>query len=219
MKLLLEVPGISLNRRDEDGKTPLYKAVEIRSNNAVKMLLQKGANLLMKARDRRNAFEYALQELGDNSIQMIKYLYNDCGMKDLRKERGKMTFVHLACLARRNIPVTKTLDMLLARENINATEGMGRTALMLATQTNRPDIVQLLLHHHADVMHLDMRLTTAKGYAEPDSEIYKMLDNAMLKVSRKKARAREMEKEVSEQLKKQQQKYKTSTKTVKTATG
>lgn len=126
LNILLKVPGVKLNLRDEDGKTPLFKAVEIRSKKSVEILIEEGANASIASRDSRNAFEYALQELGDNEVDMIKYLYDKGGMRTERKEKGKMSFIHVLTLAKKRVPISNTMKELLNTENVNATEGNGR---------------------------------------------------------------------------------------------
>ncbi|XP_057316761.1 receptor-interacting serine/threonine-protein kinase 4-like [Hydractinia symbiolongicarpus] len=206
LNILLKVPGVKLNLRDEDGKTPLFKvldlvlnslisvavagtgdkivkyrcfAVEICSKKSVEILIEEGANASIASRDSRNAFEYALQELGDNKVDMIKYLYDKGGMRAERKEKGKMSFIHVLTLAKKGVPISKTMKELLNTENVNATEGNGRTALILATRVKRLDAVKCLVEHYADPMHLDLAQTRAIGYAERNSEIYNVLKEAM----------------------------------------
>ena len=72
-------------------------------------------------------FDYALQELGDDYFEIIKYLYTDGGMNNERKEDAKISYLHLLALSRRSISVSRVLEDLIKRgEFVNATEGKGR---------------------------------------------------------------------------------------------
>ena len=133
LKLLLSVPGIKVNLQDADGKTAIRKACEIRSLTCVKMLVEAGANVTLNGADRRNPFEYVLQEQGDSNIELALYLYNLPQIRDHRKIVGQVTYLHQCCLAKRKC-LALAEELIKCGAEINATEGMGRTPLMLATQ-------------------------------------------------------------------------------------
>ena len=58
-KMLLEVKGINLNLKDSHDKTPLFKAIEMKSLACVRLLVNAGAKARITCRDERNALEYA----------------------------------------------------------------------------------------------------------------------------------------------------------------
>ena len=90
------------------------------------MLLDNGANVKITARDSRNPFEYAIQEIGDECFNMIHYLYNQTELKDEVAEENKLSYLHKICLGK-NVRVAKIIKMLI--ENgvpLNGVEGKGR---------------------------------------------------------------------------------------------
>jgi len=180
LKTLLTVPRVSVNLQDDEGKTPLFKAVEINSLDCVKMLIEHGANPRITSRDGRNAFEFALQEKGDEALDIIKYLYTDGNMFKERKREGIVTYLHQVCLARKDVKVMAVAEELIKLGAlINATEGAGRTPLILATQMNRPDLVELFLKYKADALHIDLEYNTALKYATPGEKCYDLVKKAV----------------------------------------
>lgn len=177
---LLKVPGVDVNLRDDEGKTPLRKAVEIDSIDCVRMLIDFGANAKIEAYDKRNPFEFAIQQKGDDALLIIKYLYSEGLMYKEKKNNGCMTHMHQICIAKRSLPILETARALL--ENgayINATEGSGQTPLMLAAQYEKPDLLRLFLDHGADVRHLDLNFQSALNWSRPDEACYNILREAM----------------------------------------
>ena len=194
LSTLLMVPGIDVNLQDDEGKTPLYKAVEINSINCVKLLIQHGANPRITAQDNRNPFEFALQERGDIAFEIIKYLYLDGKVFKERKEEGILSHLHQACLARKDVTVLNvTKELLQFGAYINATEGTGKTPLILATQMNRPELVELFLQNKADAKHIDLEYKSAMNYAIPGEECYDMIKKAMRRNKTKGRRVRGIE--------------------------
>ena len=190
LNTLLLVPGIAINLQDDEGKTPLYKAVEINSISCVKLLIQHGANSRITAQDNRDPFEFALQERGDIALEIIKFLYFDGKMFRERKEEGILSHLHQVCLARKDGSVVKaTKELLESGADINATEGTGRTPLILATQMNRPKLVELFLRYKADAKHIDLEYKSAMNYAIPGEECYNIIKKA---IGRNKVEGRRM---------------------------
>ena len=94
-------------------------------------LLAYKANPTIKADDKRNILEYLIAEKGDSAYEIIKTLYIKEGMGQLRKEKGKMTHLHLCCVAHKRVNTTKIAELFLDTSYekgkfINATEGGGR---------------------------------------------------------------------------------------------
>ena len=99
--------------------------------DAMKLLLAHKADAKIKADDERNVLEFLIAEKGDSAFQIIKQLYVKEKMCDMRKERGKMTHLHLCCVANKRVQVTKIAELFLDHSYekgkfINATEGGGR---------------------------------------------------------------------------------------------
>ena len=178
MKLLLSIPGIALNLQDADGKTALRKACEIKSLSCVKLLIEHGANPRIVASDRRNPFEYVIQDQGDEAIELAMYLYNDAQMCTEKTEGGIVSYLHQLCLSK--VKVVKLAEELIrSGANINATEGSGRTPLILATQNDNPELVKLFLKYKADAMHIDLEYNNALKYAIPGETCYNKIKRAM----------------------------------------
>merc|ERR1719171_2654270 len=91
---------------------------------------------------------------------------------------GVVTYLHQACLCKIKA-VTLAEELIKAGAAINATEGNGRTPLILATQMNDPEMVELFLKYKADVMHIDMEYNNALKYTIPGEACYKMIRKAM----------------------------------------
>ena len=175
-----------MNLQDGDRKTPLRKACEIRSFDCVKLLTEFGANMRIVGVDRRNPFEYLIQEQGDEAIKIAMYLYNSPQIHNERTEVGVVSYLHQLCLS--NVKVTKLAEELIkAGASINATEGSGRTPLISAVMNDRLELVELFLKYKADVQHIDMEYCNALKYAIPGEACHKMLKKAMALQPKSKA--------------------------------
>ena len=176
--LLLSIPNLNVDAQDGDQKTPLRKACEIKSLACIKLLAECGASLRIVGAYKRTPFEYLLQEHGDAAINIGKYLYEDPEVYTHRTEVGVVSYLH-------QVPMSNTKAIQLAEEMIksgapiNATEGNGRTPLIVATQNKRPELVELFLKHGADAMHIDMDYKNALQYATPGDACYESLKTAM----------------------------------------
>ena len=128
LKILLDIEGINPNIKDCHDKTPLIRAIEMKSLSCVRLLVQAGARARITCRDGRNALEYALTEYGDKCFDIIEYLYNGRGIRDVDFERPHMTLLHQAMIAKKTVNNKKVIKMLLnnATVDINAVEGSGK---------------------------------------------------------------------------------------------
>ena len=100
--------------------------MEVNSLHSVKRLCEAGCDLFVKSHDGFMAMEYALQR-GDNCLGIIKYLHDFGGYKIQPRENGKMSLLHRVCIAKKDIPVTSTLEFLINEgEEADFTEGKGR---------------------------------------------------------------------------------------------
>ena len=101
------------------------KAVEIKSLECVKLLLNAGANPNITCRDERHVLEYAIQEYGDECITITEHLLS-INKFELHSTE-KLSLVHQTCLARRHVKVEKTIDLLVNHGvDLNCVEGKGR---------------------------------------------------------------------------------------------
>ena len=97
-----------------------------------------------------------------------------------RREEGILSRLHPLCLARKDVTVaTVTKELLESGAYIKATEGDGKTPLILATQVNRPELVKLFLQYKADAKHIDLEYKSAMNYALPGEECHDMIKTAI----------------------------------------
>ncbi|XP_066912101.1 uncharacterized protein [Clytia hemisphaerica] len=172
LKLLLKVPGIKLDTRDEHGKTPLFKAVEIGSLDCVKALVGAGANARIWSRDSRDPLTYLLEFHGDERFEIFKFLWDYTLRTGDKVEAGKLTLLHKAVLNNKDIVNLKCVNhMLLNEVDMSARDGDGRTAAHMCSLLERDDLLQLLIAHEVNPYNYDMKAKSPMDYAKPGSKI------------------------------------------------
>lgn len=110
--------------------------MEIRSLQCVKLLINYGAKLEIKAHDSRTAFDFAIQVYGDEEIEMIKYIYDR--VKNTSRDEESITYIHKLCLGKKNLSIKQVAEMLVEKEDVNASEGHGRYNVFIVSYI--PDI-------------------------------------------------------------------------------
>lgn len=170
LKILLNVPGISLDLQDNFGMTPLFKAAQIQSFDCVKYLVESGSNPLVSCNDGRNVLEYTIMEQGDQSFNCIRYLYN---LKDLHKVHAKLhgkftnvTLLHTTCLSKAEVDLTLEMLIRAMPPDIDTPEGDGMTPLFVAVIQDRLSLVKILLKHGANIDTIDKKYKKAEDYAK-----------------------------------------------------
>ena len=89
--------------------------------------MEHGANPRIISCDSRNSFEYAITELGDNHISLIKSMLYGARLYSDRSQNGILGYLHQCCIALKNVPVVKCAEELLqVGADINQQEGKGR---------------------------------------------------------------------------------------------
>jgi len=177
LKILMNIPDIQLNMRDEHGKTPLFKAVEINSMECAEHLINSGANSLIPARDSRDPLTYTLNFYGDERFEIFCFLYHHGNYQDEKLETGKLTLLHKALLTDKEIVVLRCTNyMLQCGQDINAKEADGRSPIHIAALTGREDLMELLLAYEPNVFHYDNKGKTVFDYNE-NQRIAKLLEN------------------------------------------
>ena len=86
--------------------------MEVNSLDSIKRLCEADCDLLVKSHDGFTAMGYALQR-GDNCLGIIKYLHDLGDYKIQLGENGKMSLLHRVCIAKKELPVTSTLEFLI----------------------------------------------------------------------------------------------------------
>ena len=102
----------------------VLQAVEIRSKDCVELLVKSSADVNIKANDNRSPFDFAIQEYGDQEMDIVGCLY--AAVKQQKADGFSLTPLHKLCLSRFGVSVKNTAEMLLEFEDINCTEGRGR---------------------------------------------------------------------------------------------
>lgn len=179
ISFLLGVRGINIDAKDRDGKTALRKAVEVNSLPCVKLLIEHRADALLAAKDCRTPFEYALQYLGDEACEIIMYLFNEGSMSHQKTQScGVFGYLHQLCVARDEVSVHRVAQELISSGVlVNATDGLGRTPLIVASLLGKVHLVSVFLRHNADVDHVDKLSRSAEDYANANSLFQRQDDN------------------------------------------
>ena len=94
----------------------------------ISTLLDAGANPNIPCRDSRDVFMYAIHEYGDERLDILKYLYNEGGIKErVNRKPLIMSVLHKALLAKKRVKINGVIQMLVeGGENVNALEGKER---------------------------------------------------------------------------------------------
>jgi cytohesin len=143
---LLLKHGADPNARDKDGKTPLHYAVAHRHSDAVKLLLEYGAEV-----DEELAEALRLTPLhlaaSRGSVEEVERLLSRDGDPNARDVFGR-TPLHYAAARNR-----KAVAELLLKHGAdpNAKDESGKTPLDLAVRRCAVDVLELLLPHAGDV--------------------------------------------------------------------
>jgi ankyrin repeat protein len=138
-------PDIDVNAADADGSTALLWATYKVDHELVHALLKAGARANVSNHFGSTPLTEAVK-LAD--IDLVRMLLDAHANPD-SPNQDNQTALMLAA----NLGSLKIAEMLIGRgANVNTVESFrGQTALMWAAAENHPDVVDLLLAHHADV--------------------------------------------------------------------
>jgi ankyrin repeat protein len=78
--LLLLQNGFPVDARDEQGRTALMRAVQLKDTTQVRLLLEAGANPKLVDIQQRNFLHYLAHSNDNNPIQMIQFLTAECNL-------------------------------------------------------------------------------------------------------------------------------------------
>ena len=134
LKILLHVQGIDVNVKDQHHKTPLFKAIDMKSLACVRLLVHAGAKARLTCQDERNALEYAITEYGDEAFDIIDFLYNGRGIRDIDLASSNMSLLHKAVVTKRHVTNVKVINMICkpGLVDVDAVEGNKRYVIIFA---------------------------------------------------------------------------------------
>ncbi|HTL92314.1 MAG TPA: ankyrin repeat domain-containing protein [Steroidobacteraceae bacterium] len=138
-------PDIDVNAADPDGSTPLLWATYKVDHEMVRALLKKGA----QAKITNNFGATPLTEAVKlDDADLVRMLLDAGADPDSANQDGQTALMLASSVG--SVPIAQ---MLISKgAHVNAVENFrGQTALMWAAAENHPDVVDLLLKHHADV--------------------------------------------------------------------
>jgi uncharacterized protein len=138
-------PDIDVNAADPDGSTPLLWATYSVDHELVRALLKKGAKANVTNQFGSSPLAEAVK-LGD--VELSAMLLEAGADPDSPNQDGQTALMLASHVG--SLPIA---EMLVKRgAKVNAVENFrGQTALMWAAAEDHPDVVDLLLKHHADV--------------------------------------------------------------------
>jgi ankyrin repeat protein/preprotein translocase subunit SecA len=186
VELLLK-KGAAIEAKDAAGCTPLHCAAQQGHTAAVELLLTKGAN--KKASDHLGftPLHWAVQQRHPIVVELLLIRGADLSIRDIHGKTPRTLAIaqrtHLGDPARdavlekvkamaQSIRSWPLLNYLAGKgaQYINERDSKGNTALHYATNLNKPDIVQWLLDHGADIEAIDadhytpLHLAAVEGY-------------------------------------------------------
>jgi len=157
---LLNHPEIDMAQADAKGSTPLHAAAEKGNTVIVNLLLKKGAALEIENHQKQTPLDIAIK--GD--METAKALI--AAGANIERTDANGNNILMQCFRLPNMAITYfLLKEASAKIKINAQNNAGETLLMLAVQTQRKDIVELMLQHSdIDIHQADAKGNTALHY-------------------------------------------------------
>ncbi|XP_065346711.1 uncharacterized protein LOC135943972 [Cloeon dipterum] len=167
--ILLARADTDIGSKDKKERTPLHWAAATGNLGLVQRLVERGADLTLKDSDGMNVTHHAL-----NDIETVKFLHNL--NKGLVKEITKKgnTCLHLAVIR----GITKVIRWLVEDEikvDLEKSNELGLTALLLACRRNMWEVVELLVDNNVDITKPDRAGKTVLNYAE-ESEHFELVE-------------------------------------------
>ena len=151
VKYLLEKTSIDVNHVNNLGWTALMEAVILgdgreKQQETVKLLLDHGADMSLADLEGMTSLQHA-EEKGFKEITNI--LANDSFKKLSEADKAQIKKKFFQAAAQGN--VAQVTEILNKGIDINVADEQGRTAAMIATYKNYPNVVKVLVEHGADI--------------------------------------------------------------------
>ena len=139
--------GADINVTDENGVNPLMKAANKTDDvKCLQLLLQAGIPITARDNSGRTAL---IAALAGNKVENVRLLVDAGANVNIKlSENNLSTPLMLACL---NCDTEIIKILVDASASINATDKFGYTALMIAIELNKIDVIELLLENGAKV--------------------------------------------------------------------
>jgi len=151
IELLLDADA-DINVQNSKGATALMKALYKGSYDIVDLLLNKGADIMIKNNDHENAFDIAttMVRRGQGAALVISILKS---VKDTKVKKDLATKALLMITTNYSNPLSETYIKFLlnAGADVDVKDSWGKTSLMGASAKGEANIVYLLLNAGADV--------------------------------------------------------------------
>jgi len=146
--------GADVNRKNEDGETPLHRAAS-RDIGIVELLLARGANVNAKNKFGSTPLHRAAISGDTRTVELLLARGADINAKD----QSGQTPLHNAVYGRKD-----NVELLLAKgADINAKDTQGGTPLNLASKTGNTGIADLLLARGADINTMEPVATVGRA--------------------------------------------------------
>lgn len=186
MQALIEA-GASVESEDNEGGKPLHNACFNGHQDAVSLLLANGANPGSTDASSSTPLHFAAEN-GHTDCMRILVEYKV--PIDARDEDG-MTPLH------QGVNYADTIQLLLSRDaDVNAMDQFGTTALMLAVENGREDILRLLMSSGADATLRNEEGLTVMELAE-DAYLKKVLEEEGAETDAEKAKRKKVYEEAA----------------------
>lgn len=169
--------GLAVDRRDESGKTVLYKEVESANYDTIKFLMTSGADINAEDNDGKTVFFDACMK-GLSNLPMIEFLINngiDIEKKDLLERTIIDDLCEIVLIQQNNKRATsrRILDynaeedyfallkrLLILKPKLNTPKSNGRTVIFDLVTHQNLDLLKLLISAGADLNIVDNEGTT-----------------------------------------------------------
>jgi len=157
---LLVQRGDGVNAADNDGRTPLINCVTYGDGSVIRFLLAHGASVNAQSKEGVTALMTAISANDTDAIQLLLEHGANVNAIDSSKRSS-------LCEAARNaLPAIVTL-LLDHGANVDPIDMNGDTPLTACLDFgDNPDVVRILLAHHADIMHRNKDGATALSIAK-----------------------------------------------------
>ncbi|CAB3380788.1 Hypothetical predicted protein [Cloeon dipterum] len=146
--------NVEVNKQGSEGKTTLHHATRLGSTDVVQKLLDRGADLTIKDQEGKNVLHCALEEL-----QMVQFLHERNGKLVQERTLDGRTSLHLAIEEYFHSDDLICWLVEVAMMDPNATTENGETALLIACQFSKWDVVDFLLTKQVDPNIADLKGT------------------------------------------------------------